>query len=117
MAAGTLSLATLTYVNGTTIIYLFVIGIALLEGAATLNWVMVGDIFGRRNFATLTGIISVFYSTGMMLSPLFLGWVFDKTGGYTWSLLTLTILYAASTCLFAIAKPPKARDIEVSDKY
>ena len=117
MAAGTLSLATLTYVSGTTIIYLFVIGIALLEGAATLNWVMVGDIFGRRNFATLTGIISVFYSPGMMLSPRFLGWVFDKTGGYTWSLLTLTILYAASTCLFAIAKPPKARDIEVSDKY
>ena len=86
MAAGTLSLATLTYIDGTEIIYVFVAGIALLEGAATLNWVMVGDIFGRRHFATLTGIISIFYSTGMMLSPLFLGWVFDHTGSYTWSL-------------------------------
>ena len=111
MAAGTVSLATLTYIDGTEIVYVFVVGIALLEGAATLNWVMVGDIFGRRHFATLTGIISVFYSTGMMLSPLFLGWVFDKTGGYTWSLLTLTILYAASACLFAIARPPNARKI------
>ena len=109
MAAGTLSLATLTYIDGTKIIYLFVIGIAVLEGAATLNWVMVGDIFGRRHFATLTGIISIFYSTGMMLSPLFLGWVFDKTGSYTWSLLTLTLLYAASACLFAMARPPKVK--------
>ena len=116
MAAGTLSLATLTYVDGTKIIYVFVVGIALLEGAATLNWVMVGDIFGRRHFATLTGIISIFYSTGMMLSPQFLGWVFDHTGSYTWSLLTLTILYAASAGLFAIARPPKARKIEMYHK-
>ena len=116
MAAGTLSLATLTYIDGVKIIYLFVVGIALLEGAATLNWVMVGDIFGRRHFATLTGIISVFYSTGMMLSPLFLGWVFDKTGGYTWSLLTLTVLYAVSACLFAIAKPPSAGELEISNR-
>ena len=96
------------------IIYLFVVGIALLEGAATLNWVMLGDIFGRRNFATLTGIISIFYSTGMMLSPLFLGWVFDKTGGYTWSLLILTALYAASACMFALARPPRTGRVEAS---
>jgi hypothetical protein len=38
------ALAALTYVEGTMIIYLFLVGIALLEGAATLNWVMVGDI-------------------------------------------------------------------------
>tara|TARA_B100001167_G_scaffold97916_1_gene59631 strand:- start:249 stop:1538 length:1290 start_codon:yes stop_codon:yes gene_type:complete len=117
MAAGALSLAALTYVDGTMIIYLFVVGIALLEGAATLNWVMVGDIFGRRNFATLTGIISIFYSAGMMLSPLFLGWIFDKTGGYTWSLLTLTVLYAGSACLFAIARPPRARQVEVLGQH
>ena len=114
MAGGALSLAALTYVEGTMIIYLFVVGIALLEGAATLNWVMLGDIFGRRNFATLTGIISIFYSTGMMLSPLFLGWVFDKTGGYTWSLLILTTLYAASACMFALARPRRAGQVEAS---
>ena len=78
-------------------------------GGRVLNWVLVGNLFGRRNFATLTGIISVFYSAGMMLTPLFLGWMVDRTGGYTESLLILTGLYAASAVLFAIARRPRPK--------
>jgi len=85
-------------------------GMAVLEGASVLNWVLVGNIFGRRSFATLTGIISVFYSAGMMLSPLFLGWMVDRTGGYTESLLILTVLYGVSAGLFVIARAPRPRE-------
>ena len=46
-------------------------------------------------------------STGMMLTPLFLGWMFDKTGSYTSSLLTLAALYGASALLFGISRPPR----------
>ena len=109
MAVGAVSLLGLTLVPGIWIIFPFVAGLAILEGAAVLNWVMVGNLFGRRSFATLTGIISVFYSAGMMLSPLFLGWMVDRTGGYTESLLVLTGLYAASAVLFAIARTPRPR--------
>jgi sugar phosphate permease len=109
MAVGTVSLLVLDLVPGTWIILPFVAGLAVLEGAAVLNWVLVGNLFGRRNFATLTGIISVFYSAGMMLSPLFLGWMVDRTGGYTESLLVLTGLYAASAVLFAMARRPRQR--------
>ena len=109
MAVGTVSLLFLTIVPGTWIIFPFVAGLAILEGAAVLNWVLVGNLFGRRSFATLTGIISVFYSAGMMLSPLFLGWMVDRTGGYTESLLVLTGLYGASAVLFAIARRPRSR--------
>ena len=83
MAVGAVSLLGLDLVPGTWIIFPFIAGMAVLEGASVLNWVLVGNIFGRRSFATLTGIISVFYSAGMMLSPLFLGWMVDRTGGYT----------------------------------
>ena len=107
MAVGTVSLLALVLVPGVWIIYPFAVGLAVLEGAAVLNWVLVGNLFGRRSFATLTGIISVFYSAGMMLSPLFLGMMVDRTGGYRESLLVLTGLYAASAVLFAIARRPR----------
>ena len=109
MATAAASLLALVLVPGIWIVYPFAIGIAIQEGAAVLNWVLVGNLFGRRNFATLCGIISVFYSAGMMLSPLFLGWMVDRTGGYTESLLVLTGLYAAGAVLFAIARPPRPR--------
>ena len=109
MAVGAVSLLALILVPGTWIIFPFVAGLAILEGAAVLNWVLVGNLFGRRSFATLTGIVSVFYSAGMMLSPLFLGWMVDRTGGYRESLLVLTGLYAASAVLFAIARRPRVR--------
>ena len=109
MAVGAVSLLGLDLVPGTWIIFPFIAGMAVLEGASVLNWVLVGNIFGRRSFATLTGIISVFYSAGMMLSPLFLGWMVDRTGGYTESLLILTVLYGVSAALFAVARAPRPR--------
>ena len=107
MGVGAVSLLALNLVDGIWIVFPFVAGMAILEGASVLNWVLVGNIFGRRSFATLTGIISVFYSAGMMLSPLFLGWMVDRTGGYTESLLILTVLYGVSAALFAIARSPR----------
>ena len=113
MAAGAVSLLALNLVSGVWIVFPFVAGMAVLEGASVLNWVLVGNIFGRRNFATLTGIISVFYSAGMMLSPLFLGWMVDRTGGYTESLLILTGLYGLSAVLFILARAPRAQPQEL----
>ena len=108
MAIGAASLLGLIFIGGIWIIYVFVVGMALLEGAATLNWVVMGDFFGRSNFGTLTGITSIFYSAGMMLTPLYLGWMFDRTGSYTTSLLILAALYGASALLFGISRPPRA---------
>jgi MFS-type transporter involved in bile tolerance (Atg22 family) len=50
----------------------------------------------------------VFYSAGMMLSPLLLGWIFDWTDSYAASLYTLAILYGASAMFFAISRQPQA---------
>ena len=107
MGAGGVSLLALNLVPNIWIVFPFIAGMAILEGASVLNWVLVGNIFGRRSFATLTGIISIFYSAGMMLSPLFLGWMVDRTGGYTESLLILTVLYGASALLFLVARAPQ----------
>ena len=115
MGAGAVSLLALNLVPNIWIVFPFVAGMAVLEGASVLNWVLVGNIFGRRSFATLTGIISVFYSAGMMLSPLFLGWMVDRTGGYTESLLILTVLYGVSALLFLIARSPRSARTDIAD--
>ena len=109
MLVGGISVLALNLVTDTWIIFLFVTGMAIHEGTSVLNWVLVGNLFGRRSFATLSGIISIFYSVGMMLTPLFLGWMVDRTGGYTESLLILTVLYGVSAGLFLFCRRPQPK--------
>ena len=56
-----------------------------------------GQYYGRRNFATIIGIITAVYSMGMLLSPLFLGWMFDQTGSYRTGLIIFLVMYASSS--------------------
>ena len=113
MAFGALGLFTLIFVSAGWSVYTFVAGIAMLEGATTLNWVLMGQYYGRRNFATIIGIITAVYSVGMLSAPLFLGWMFDHTGSYRTGLIVLMAMYAASSVFFLFssrpARPVRAR--------
>ncbi|HAA94127.1 MAG TPA: hypothetical protein DCE26_00345 [Dehalococcoidia bacterium] len=77
-----------------------------MEGATTLNWVLMGQYYGRRNFATIIGIITAVYSVGMLTSPLFLGWLFDETGSYRTGLIVFLGMYAASAIFFFFSFRP-----------
>ncbi len=109
MAFGTLGLFTLVFVSAGWAVYTFVAGIALLEGATTLNWVLMGQYYGRRNFATIIGIITAVYSMGMLASPLFLGWMFDQTGSYRIGLIVFLVMYASSSVFFLFSSRPTRR--------
>ena len=106
MAFGTLGLFILVFVDSGWSVYAFVAGIAMLEGATTLNWVLMGQYYGRRNFATIIGIITAVYSVGMLASPLFLGWIFDHTGTYRVGLIVFILMYAISSVLFFFSSRP-----------
>ena len=106
MAFGTLGLFTLIFVDSTWSVYVFVAGIALLEGATTLNWVLMGQYYGRKNFATIIGIITAVYSAGMLASPLFLGWMFDHTNSYHIGLIVFLFMYASSSVFFFFSYRP-----------
>ncbi|MFH1486843.1 MAG: hypothetical protein ABIH46_12300, partial [Chloroflexota bacterium] len=80
-------------------------------------WVLVGDFFGRKSFATLRGIMSLMYSTGVFLSPIYAGWIFDTTGEYDLALVTFAAIFGFATVIFAIIKhppPPTRGDTETS---
>jgi cyanate permease len=103
--AGT-AMANLLYLPGLLPIYLFVGLLSVEQGSSTLHWVALGNYFGRASFATLMGIMSTCFNIGMLLTPLYAGWIFDRTGSYDLVLLTFLPIYGASalTCLL-LRKP------------
>jgi MFS family permease len=95
------AMANLLFLPGLFPLYLFVVLLSVEQGSSTLHWVALGNYFGRTNFATLMGIMSTCFNIGMLLTPLYAGWIFDRTGSYNLVLLTFLPMYGASavTCL------------------
>ena len=111
MNTGALALLSLLILNGTLAVVLFILALAVVEGVSSVNWIMLGDYFGRSRFASLMGVMSMFHNVGLFVSPIFSGWVKDQTGNYDLVLIAFIPLYVLSGCLFALARrpaPPRA---------
>ena len=81
---------------------------AIEQGTSSLNWVSLGNFFGRTSFATLMGLISVAFNIGMLISPIYAGLVFDRTGSYTVVLVSFLPIYLAAGVFFMMTKKPNA---------
>ena len=90
---------------------LFLVSLLVLEGSIALNWVLIGDFFGRRHFATLRGVIVFLNSLGTFASPVFAGWVYDRTESYTGALAAFALSLGLAGALFALLRPPKPRAV------
>ena len=106
MVSAAMAVLAMLLIEGNWGIYLFILLMALEQGGSTLNWVALGNFFGRAHFGTLMGIISTCFNVGMLASPIYAGWVFDRTHSYTWVLLTFLPLYLASAVLFLVVRKP-----------
>lgn len=97
---------------------LFVVLLAFSETANPLAWAIMGDFFGRRNYATLRGWQHLPDQLMSMSTPVWMGVVVDQTGSYTWALVPLVVIYAvAAVSYWAIPypKPPvRARRVQRS---
>ena len=85
----------------------FVIGIAIVEGITSVNWLMLSDYYGRARFATLMGFMSLFMNIGLFASPLFAGIVEDLTDSYYWVLAAFTPMYLVSALAFLLSTRPR----------
>ena len=83
-------------------LYVFPVGLAITMGTVPLNWAQIGDFFGRGSYATLRGIMGVGYGIGTFVSPIYAGWIFDRTGSYEDVLLTFIIVHLLATSIFAV---------------
>ncbi len=89
----------------------FILGLAVVEGITSVNWIMLGDYFGRSRFASLMGTMSIFHNLGMFVAPIYAGWIRDTTNSYELVLATFAPTFVLSACMFALSRrpnPPRA---------
>ena len=109
LAVGAGSLLFLNYGQGTIALIVFLLVFALVESNPALNWALIGDYFGRRQFATIRGAMSFFYGWAQMATPFLAGVVWDRTDSYSLALWAFAIMWVVGAMLFAIMRPPKRR--------
>ena len=85
--SASISLLLMYFVEGTWPIFFSMILFIGTEIASGFNWALVGDMFGRKNFATIRGWISPMYNISLIIGPLLAGYSKDKTGSYEYVLL------------------------------
>ena len=76
-------------------------------GRAPLTTAIRGEYFGKRAFATITGISMAPLYALLLAAPLFAATMFDATGSYRIAFLVLGGLGALSGPLFLFAKKPE----------
>ena len=107
MFCGAISLLILITQNGNLWLLTAFCGLmALAESSNPLAWAIMGDCFGRKNFATLRGWQNVPDQLMAMSTPVWMGYIYDNTGSYFWALVPLSGMYVAAAALFwTIPKP------------
>ncbi len=88
-------------------VYLFIIIFALGYGAAPLHVSIVGEYFGRKNFTTIRGIMTLIYAVGIITGPIYAGYIYDVTQSYQLVFITFVGLYFFAGTIFFFARRPK----------
>ena len=100
----------LVVTDSVTTLYPFIILFAIYEGSVVLQWVAIGNYFGRSSYGSITGFMRFSDTLGTFLAPWFAGWIYDQTGSYSISLVTFAGAMLLSACLFAICRKPLVRE-------
>ena len=106
MFVGAVGILALWGTPGMAGVAMFIVGLSIVEGITSVNWLMVGEYFGRLRYATLMGIMIFFNSLGMFIAPLFAGFVRDRTDNYDLVLLTFAPVLVLSAISFGLASKP-----------
>jgi MFS family permease len=75
-------------------------------GLSSLPQSLRADLFGRRNFATISGTMSPLQSAFSFAAPIFAAWLFERTGSYQIPFLVFSGMAMLSMVLILLAKPP-----------
>jgi MFS family permease len=86
--------------------YVFVViyGIAY-GGAIPLLYSFRGELFGRRRFASISGIAAPFRMIGSVVGPVFAGYVYDVYGDYRLAFYAFTVLALMAAVTFFLVRP------------
>lgn len=92
------------------LVYLVLSGSA--EATAPVSWALLGDLFGRRRYASLRGVIKICNAWTFIAAPIFVGWWADRTGGYTLPLWLAVGVLGLGAASFAMIRKPERKLVE-----
>ena len=102
------SMFILIYADNTLLMYAFAVLFAYGEGVSPTNYSIIGEYFGRRIFARLRGLLTTF-TTVAIFSPVYIGWVYDRTLDYTPALFTYAGIAAFGVFILLFLVKPKKK--------
>jgi MFS family permease len=90
-------------------IWLFMPLFSLVESTFPVNWSVVGDFFGRANFAKIRGSMIFIQAWGAVLGPVAAGAIYDHTQSYVYLLWGLVaVLFVVACSYMMVVKPVQA---------
>ncbi len=108
-SASAVSLLLITLVEGTWPIFLAMLLFVGSEAGSSLNWAIIGDLFGRARYATIRGMMAPIYNAALIVAPVAAGYTFDRLGTYQPVLIAGTILMFTAAGVFLILQPAVKR--------
>ena len=95
--------------NATWMLYLFAFFFAYGESTAPVNHSIIGDFYGRKNFAKLNGMLGMGTMFGSALTPVAAGLVADNLGVYYPALWGFLCIAALAALFLLFTKRPSRR--------
>ena len=89
----------------TAFLFAVILGIGF-GGRSPLTAAIRGVYFGRRDFASITGISMIPQNVLLFAAPLFAGYMFDATQSYAVPFVTVAVLNLLGSCLFLLMGDP-----------
>jgi MFS family permease len=87
------------------IFFVLIYGIGWGGGATTMS-VVRADYFGRRAFGTISGLMDAVQMFGLVLGPVFAGWVYDTYESYYLAFMLFAAAGAIAAIMMVFVRPP-----------
>ena len=87
------------------VFFVFIYGVGW-GGGATIMSVLRAEYFGRKAFGTISGMMDFVQMFGLVLGPIFAGFIFDTTNSYYIAFVTFAIAAACAGTIMIFLKPP-----------
>jgi MFS family permease len=108
MGLAAVGLLILIYADAEWQLWLFFLPLyTVVESIFPVNWSIVGEFFGRKNFAKIRGTMSFVQTWGSVIGPVLAGATYDTTQSYAVLLWGLLAVLLVTGVLYAmVVRPP-----------
>jgi MFS family permease len=111
-----LGIFVLIFANNLPLVFLFNLFYGMGHGLATgISGPIRGRYFGRKGYASVSGIASLIETPSAIVAPIYVGWIFDTTGSYIAAYQQVVAMLCIAVIMMFFYDPPKTKPEVVSD--